>query len=249
MPLSHTIHVRFYGVLRDFLDAPLRNRRFTYVIKGCPSIKDTLEAIGVPHVAIDVIFVNKVPADFSRQLSEGDEIRVYPKGHPFKQRTVLHLQTQPPAFRFVIDSHLGKLVRHLRLLGFDSQYKTVFPDREIARTAVRERRIVLTRDKGLLKYKCLKWAYWVRSSDPQKQIREVIKYFGLQKHLRPFTLCVECNGKIWPVAKAKVQAQLPPKTRVFFKRFYRCRQCRRIYWKGSHYARLSRFIRKLKKKA
>jgi uncharacterized protein with PIN domain len=249
MPLSHTIYVRFFGKLRDFLDVSRRNRRFAYTIKGCPSVKDTLEAIGVPHVAIDAIFVNKVPCDFSRQLMEADEIRVYPKGHLLKKRAILHLQTKPPAFRFVVDSHLGKLVRHLRLLGFDSHYKTVFPDKEIAQLAVRERRIVLTRDKGLLKYKCLKWAYWVRSPDPEKQLREVVKHFGLQKHIRSFTLCVECNGEIRPVDKAKVLAKLLPKTRIFFKRFYRCRKCHRIYWKGSHYARLSRFIRKLKKKA
>jgi uncharacterized protein with PIN domain len=249
VPLPHIIHVRFFGELRDFLDVSRRNRRFAYTIKGCPAVKDTLEAVGVPHVAIDAIFVNKAPCDFARQLREGDEIRVYPKDHPLKKRSALHLQTKPPAFRFVIDSHLGKLVRHLRLLGFDARYKTVFPDKEIARSAVRERRIVLTRDKGLLKYKCLKWAYWVRSPDPKKQLREVVKHFSLQKHIRPFTLCVECNGKIKPVAKTKVLSQLPPKTRIYFKRFYRCRNCRRIYWKGSHYARLTRFIRKFKKKA
>jgi uncharacterized protein len=249
MPLSHIIHVRFFGELRDFLDGPLRNRRFAYTIKGCPSVKDTLEAIGVPHVAIDLIFVNKAPCDFSQQLKERDEIRVYPIKYPLKKRHILHLQSAPPHFRFVIDSHLGKLVRHLRLLGFDCCYKNVFPDREIARLAVREKRIVLTRDKGLLKYKCLRWAYWVRSPDPEKQIREVMKYFGLRRYIQPFTLCVECNGKIRPVAKSKVLDQLPPMTRISFKRFYRCSKCHRVYWQGSHFARLSRFIRKVRKKS
>jgi uncharacterized protein with PIN domain len=248
MPLVHTIQVRFYGELKDFLAAPLRGRRFSYLIKGCPSVKDTLEAIGVPHVAIDMILINGAPCDFSCQLREGDEVRVYPTGYRLKTKRASHLQSPPPQLRFVVDSHLGKLVRHLRLLGFDCRYKNVFPDQEIARVAVREQRIVLTRDKGLLKYKCLRWAYWVRSPDPEKQVREVVKHFGLRRHTRPFTLCVECNGKIRPVAKSRVLNQLPPMTRVHFKRFYRCRNCRRIYWPGSHYARLIRFIRKVSKK-
>ncbi len=248
MPLLHTIYIRFFGELKDFLPPSRKGRRFDYIIKGCPSVKDTLEAIGVPHVAVDSIFINQQACDFSYQLKEGDEIKVYPAGYNLKGRNILRLNPAPVRVHFIADSHLGKLARHLRLLGFNVLYQTVFPDKLIVRLAVRQRRIILTRDKGLLKHRCLRWGYWVRSFDPDRQVREVIKQYGLLRHLCPFCRCVECNGLIKAVAKARVLARLPPKTRMYYRRFYRCQKCRRIYWKGSHYRRMMLFIGRLRKK-
>jgi hypothetical protein len=244
--LSHTVHIRFYGQLADFLAPALRGRCFSYIIKGQASIKDTLEAVGVPHVAIDVIFVNRISRDFSYQVKEGDEIRVYPEYYPLRNKEAVHLLTSPPALRFVVDSHLGKLARRLRLLGFDTLYKTVFPDKDIVFLACRQRRIALTRDKGLLKHRSLRWGYWVRSIDALWQIREVVKKYRLARNLRPFSRCMECNGLLENVAKARITDQLPLKTRLYYKRFYRCKRCRHIYWKGSHYARLNDFIAHLR---
>ena len=248
MPLSHTVHVRFYGPLRDFLPPERRGRRFPCQIKGCPAVKDTLEALGVPHVEVDVILINRVSRGFSHQLAEGDIIQVYPTGRAPGADRLIRLSPPPPALKFVVDSHLGKLVRHLRLLGFDSCYRKLFPDADIAALAARQRRIVLTRDKGLLKYRCLRWGYWVRSPDPDEQIREVAERFSLRRSARPFSLCVECNGRIEPVRKSEVAGRLPPRTRAFYRRFYRCRRCRRVYWRGSHYAKMMLFLRRLERR-
>ena len=248
MPLIHNVHIRFYGDLGIFLEPSRRGRYFVHQIKGCPAVKDTLEALGVPHVAIDAILINGCSRNFSCQLKEGDQVLVYPPLYRRRIRGAIHLARLPRKIRFVIDSHLGKLVRHLRLLGFDAVYKNVFPDREIADIAARQRRIVLTRDKGLLKYRCLKWGYWVRSPDPAQQVREVIRRYDLWKHIRPFSLCVECGGQISRVAKKDIINQLPPKTRLCYNKFFRCRRCRHVYWRGSHYAKLILFIQRLKKR-
>lgn len=246
MTLSHTIHVRFYGDLGNLLSRQRRGKRFAYVIKGCPSVKDTLEALGVPHVLIDAIFVNHLSCYFSYQLTRGDNVKVYPAHYVLKNKKAIHLIDPLPTLRFVVDSHLGKLARRLRLLGFDTVYKTMFPDKDIVLLSCRQRRIVLTRDKGLLKYRYLRWGHWVHATDPAKQIKEVVKKYSLMKYVRPFSRCMECNGRLERVPKSQIISRLPAKTKLYYKCFYRCQRCCHIYWKGSHYALLNAFIARLR---
>jgi uncharacterized protein with PIN domain len=145
--------------------------------------------------------------------------------------------------RFVIDSHLGKLARHLRLLGFDCTYKNFFPDNEIVDVAQQERRIILTRDIGLLKHKRVQWGYWLKATDPNQQLKEVVKRYQLHSQIKPFSRCLECNGKIKRIAKNKVIDQLPQAVRENYTRFYLCRLCQKIYWQGSHYEKLLKIIK------
>jgi uncharacterized protein with PIN domain len=237
------IHIRFYGPLKDFLPLERKGRRFTCSVKGEPSIKDTIEALGVPHTAVEAIRVNRQNQDFYYQIKDNDHIDVYP--HGTKHHSLKRLLPPPKVLHFVVDSHLGKLARSLRLLGFDTVYKNVFPDKQIASLAVRQKRILLTRDLGLLKYKKLVWGYWVRSTNAQKQIKEVMGQYQLDQHLKPFTRCLECNGFIQPVLKTEIKELLPPKVRKYYTRFYRCKHCQHIYWRGSHYKKLKSFVRKI----
>jgi uncharacterized protein with PIN domain len=246
MPLSHTIDIRLFGILGDFVAPLRRSRRFEYSVKGCPSVKDTLEAIGVPHVAVDVIIVNGKSRDFLYQIKEGDDLQVYPEGY-LEDADLVHLVKAPVKIHFIADSHLGKLARDLRLLGFSVLYRNIFPDPLIVRLAALQQRIVLTRDKGLLKHRSLRWGYWVRSIDHKLQVREVLKRYDLIKRIIPFSRCVECNGPIKAVAKARIMDQLPPLTRKYFQSFTRCQKCRKIYWKGFHYRRLMLFVRQFKR--
>src|SRR4051812_30635770 len=110
----HQVHVRCFGGLKDFLPARQQGRHFSHSIKGYPSVKDTLEAIGVPHTAIGAIVVNGRKKNFSYQLQPEDRIKVYPWAK------------LPAIKKFILDSHLGKLARSLRLLGFDTLYQNVF---------------------------------------------------------------------------------------------------------------------------
>ncbi len=241
-----TVQFRFYGELNDFLPPPRKRQSFVYTVKGHPSVKDTVEALGVPHPEIGYLFVNGKPVDFAYQLQGEDKVVAYPINHLLKNKKLKCLRPPLPKIpQFVLDSHLGKLARHLRLLGFDTIYKKIFPDPEIIRTAEKEKRIILTRDVGLLKNKRVQWGRWIRAVDPDQQLKEVLNTFQLRSKIKPFKRCLECNGIIVHVAKTRIAKQLSSDTRKYFDRFYQCRSCRRIYWQGSHYEKLIRFVFKV----
>ncbi|WP_317175587.1 Mut7-C RNAse domain-containing protein [Pontibacter beigongshangensis] len=151
----------------------------------------------------------------------------------------------PVSDKFILDVHVGRLARALRLLGFDSRYQNDYADTSIAQLALKENRIVLTRDIGLLKHRSIHRGYWLRSQHLQEQLAEVIAYFRLGPRFETFSRCLACKGQIVPVPKAEVVDQLPPKTRRYFNEFYRCPSCRRVYWKGSHYERMQEFLQRL----
>lgn len=244
MTLSRTITCRFYAALNRFLAPHHRYRTFSHTVKGTPSVKDTLEALGVPHTEIDCIIVDGRSVGFKYHIRGGEHIRIYPEAKTVKLSKVLSLKPRLPVNpKFVLDVHLGKLARHLRLLGCDAVYDKEITDPEIINLAHRERRIVLTRDIGLLKHKQLRHGYFVRAIDPDRQIREVVKYFALAAKAHPFRLCLQCNGKIRKVSKLKIIHCLPEMTKKYYKEFYFCRNCGKIYWQGAHYKRLLKIIK------
>lgn len=190
-----------------------------------------------------MLLANGVPVDFSYSLQTGDKVEVYPSDAGREWPEGYSLQAKHPApDQFVLDVHLGKLARALRMLGFDTCYQNDYSDKTIAHIAETEKRIVLTRDVGLLKQKVIRWGYWLRS----QQLAEVVRYFNLRPHFAPFTRCIACNGNIREVPKENVLAQLPPDTKLYFNQFYQCDSCKRVYWKGSHYERMQQFVKKQK---
>ena len=134
--------------------------------------------------------------------------------------------------------NLGQLTRLLRLLGFDVLYSNAYADDEIAAISEAQGRIVLTRGRRLLHAKAVTHGTWVRSVWPRRQVDEVVRRFDLAGLIRPFSRCADCNGRIEPVAKDAVADRLEPKTKKFFEKFYRCPDCGKIYWEGSHVDRL-----------
>ncbi len=147
--------------------------------------------------------------------------------------------------KFIADVHLGKLARKLRLLGFDTCFESNLDDNEIIRMSLAESRVVLSRDKELINDSRITQGYRILSSDPREQIREVMIRFDLQNNLNPFSRCIDCNGMIENVSKESVNEYLPPKTRLYFDEFFRCRGCGKIYWEGSHYENMKKQIQNL----
>jgi uncharacterized protein with PIN domain len=144
--------------------------------------------------------------------------------------------------RFVLDGHLGKLARRLRLLGFDCAYATDSADEELVETSVGERRILLTRDRLLLRRRAVTHGYLLRSDRPDEQTREVVRRFQLAGSISPFTRCPACNGELVPVEKAAIEHRLAPGTRRTYDDFRTCPDCGRDYWQGAHHARLERLV-------
>jgi len=144
--------------------------------------------------------------------------------------------------KFILDVHLGKLARYLRMLGFDTLYENDYTDPEIVNIAKAEKRAVLTRDAELLKTKAIEEGYLINSKNYLEQLAEVIFRYDLSSKLKPFSRCMVCNGIIEKAAKEAVIDKLLPKTRQYYEEFYQCKSCERIYWKGSHYIKMQRFM-------
>lgn len=234
---------RFYEELNDFLPPERRRVAFRYSVAGTRSVKDAIEAIGVPHTEIDLILVDGHSVGFDRVLRGGERVAVYPVFERLDIAPLQHLRPRPlRAPRFVLDVHLGKLARHLRMAGFDSLYRRDYRDSELITLSLAEQRIILTRDKGLLKQRLVTHGYYVRQTGSEEQLREVVRALQLETGLRPFTRCRECNTELHEVPKAEVLARLPEKVRDAYERFQLCPGCGRIYWEGTHYARLRRLL-------
>lgn len=217
-----------------------------YLIRGNPSVKDSIEALGVPHVDVDMIIVNGEPVDFTRKLKDKDQISVYPVFESFDISGVSPLRAKPlRETKFILDVHLGKLVKYLRLCGLDTLYKNHFSDNEIIGMSLSEHRIILTRDRGILKNRKVTHGYWIRSQNPQEQLKEVLQRFDLKKSVRPFIRCLECNGELADIAMKEIVGKLQPKTRKYYTEFRLCNGCNRIYWEGSHYDRMKKFVDEL----
>jgi len=145
----------------------------------------------------------------------------------------------------VLDVHLGRLAAYLRMLGFDSQYRNCAGDAELVRISAEQERILLTRDRGLLKHSAVTRGYWLRQIDSRRQAAEVVRRFDLARSLRPFTRCMACNESLRPASKVEVYSRIPPLIAARHEKFHECIACRRVYWEGSHYQRMRRWIEEL----
>ncbi len=156
-------------------------------------------------------------------------------------------ESRPQAeLRFIADVHLGRLAKYLRMCGFDTLFQQDYDDREIIELSAKEGRIILTRDKDLLRSKKVRQGHLVHSDAPLEQIREILDVCRAAERIRPFTRCMECNGVMEHVGKEEIIDRLMPLTRDYYDEFKRCGTCGRIYWEGSHFARMKTFIMDLK---
>jgi len=237
---------RFYEELNDFLPSARKKKLFPYSFTGNPSVKDAIEALGIPHVEVDMILVNSNSVGFGYRLQSNDYVSVYPVFESLDISNLARLRDKPLRnLKFAADVHLGKLVKLTRLCGFDTYYRKDIIDKDLITLALYEARIILTRDKGLLKNKQVTHGYWIRSQNPDKQLTEIINRFDLKDQINLFTRCMECNGILSGVPKEDILDRLLPKTRQYYHDFKICGDCRRIYWEGSHYDRMRRHLEEL----
>jgi len=234
---------RFYEELNDFLPLAKKKVAFAHSFEGTPSIKDIIEAIGVPHAEVNLIQVNGQYVNFTYHLKNNDSVSVYPVSESLEISTVSPLQKKiGKEVKFILDVHLGKLAKHLRMCGFDTAYQNDYDDKKIIQIALDENRIILTRDIGLLKVKIVSHGYYIREQNPKGQLTEVLKRFDLYQTIAPFSRCIKCNGKLESIEKEKVLQDLEPLTQKYFNTFFRCTHCQSIFWEGSHFDHMKNFI-------
>jgi hypothetical protein len=237
------VSFRFYAELNDFLPPTQHQIPFVWHFHGMPTLSEALEAVGVPHSVVDLILVNGVSVAFDYRLRDGDRVAVYPVFESLDITPLLRLRPQPlrePTF--LLDVHLGKLAKYLRLLGFDTVYRNDYQDPDLIAMALRERRIILTRDRGLLQARAVTHGYWVRATAPSQQVREVLQRFDLRGLIRPFHRCLRCNGRVTSVEKSTILPRLLSHTARQYHEFFQCNTCQQLYWKGAHYRTMQAFL-------
>lgn len=234
-----TASFRFYDGLGDFIARERRGREFSTPCAREATVKHMIEALGVPHTEVELVLVNGEPGGFDQALREGDRVAVYPAFGRFEVRAPHPLRAWPEGpLRFVADAHLGGLARLLRMAGYDTLYDNHYHDDEIERIAHEQGRVLLTRDRELLKRRTVELGCYLHALDPPLQLRELFLRLRLGAGMRPFSLCLHCNLALRPVPKAEVLARLPPRVADTHDEFTTCDACRRVYWKGSHHARM-----------
>ena len=234
---------RFYAELNDFLHEDRRKRELEYNFSGNPSVKDAIEAIGIPHTEVDLILVNTQSKNFDYHIKNGDRISVYPVFESMDVSSVTQEREKPLRnLRFIADVNLGQLAKYMRMFGFDTLYENSYQDKDIINMANTENRVILTKDKGILKNGIVTRGYYVRNSRAKKQIEEVIRRFDLFLSINPFARCMRCNGLIKKVPKETIMDKLQPKTKLYYNDFYQCTSCGQIYWLGSHYEKMKKFM-------
>jgi uncharacterized protein len=239
------VYFRFYEELNDYLPEKRRKVWFEYSFSDPIFLKDAIKSFGVPAGEIDLILVNQQSKNFEYLLCDGDRISVYPVFELFELSGISLLRKKSlrnPTF--ICDVHLGRLCKYLRMIGLDSLYSNRYTPEEIIAISIREKRIILSRSWQLAKHKEVTHAYWIQSSEPLEQIKDLIIKLDLSGHIEPLIRCLNCNCKLLTIEKQEILQRLQPGTINYFQEFFHCPTCDQIYWKGSHFENMLDFIHK-----
>lgn len=247
------IRLRFHGDIKQILKPSERARQtICYLLNRRTSIKDIIESLGVPHTEVGSITTSDVQLGFEYIAVSGEAYDIYSnsvKSLPTKATTLR--PTPLSTYRFLVDINVGKLARLLRMAGFDTEAVLEFDHqpskREIAESGSGSNRILLSRDKEILKLRDVTFGRLIRSQAPYRQLKEVIDAYQLHPKILPFSRCMKCNHMLEPVAKEIINNELEPLTRKYYNRFKRCVSCKCIYWRGTHYQRMLDIIEHLSK--
>jgi uncharacterized protein len=221
----------FHPDLEFFLPRLSRGKTISLTFENHQSIKHLIESLGIPHVEVGLITANGAQVEFGYLPKDNDWIDIY----PIKPSC-------PDEPRFILDGHLGRLAAYLRMLGLDTLYQNHIQDSDLAYIAILDKRILLTRDRRLLMRKTIEQGYCLRSLEPLEQLSEIVKRFELADRVTPFKRCLRCNGTLYEVNKKDILDRLLPLTKKHYEEFVYCPNCNQIYWKGSHYERMSALI-------
>ena len=234
---------RFYAELNDFLPQAQRKRQIEQVFEPPVPVRHLIETLGIPHTEVEVVLVNGESVDLECPVQDGDQVSVYPMFESLDISPVLKIRQSPLRNpRFLADAHLGKLAHLLRMLGFDTLYFNDAGDRHLAGLSADQGRVLLTRDKALLMRRRVMHGCFIRSTEPRRQLHQVLCRMDLLHMLRPFSRCMECNSPLQSVAKDRVIEKLPIGVARHYNAFWRCTGCARVYWKGHHYRAMQDWI-------
>lgn len=155
--------------------------------------------------------------------------------------------------KFIIDHNAGKLVKWLRMLGYDTIFFAGSDDAEMVSCALAEGRIILTRDTGIIKRRLITSgripAVLLTSEIAGEQMKQVMRSLDIGNYIAPFTRCLECNVLLEERKKEEVRDRIPPYVYKTQNNYMECPSCRRIYWKGTHWQAMMDRIKQLDSEA
>jgi uncharacterized protein with PIN domain len=209
-----------------FLPTARRRDRFEVGWDRTSSLAHVVEAAGIPLTEVGQLVRGPEP---------DAEVRVGAVQRPQRPQ-------RPGGWAggYVLDIHLGALARRMRLLGLDTAWPDEAGDPALVVRANAEGRVLLTQDRGLLKRRALWAGAYVRGSDPDDQLDDVLDRF--RPTITPWSRCTACNGELAAVDRADVAHLLEPGTLRSQEHFAQCPDCRRVYWPGAHAPRLERVV-------
>jgi uncharacterized protein len=238
-----TATLRFYAELNDFLPPGRRQRDWTIAFAGPAPVRHLIEVCGVPHTEVELIVRDGHSIDLETVVEAGERIAVYPMFESLDVRPALRLRPEPlRTLRFVADAHLGALAGRLRMLGFDTLWHNDIGDAELARSADREHRILLTRDRRLLMRRSVTHGCYIRATSTDVQLAYLVERLQLCSEIAPFSRCIVCNGPMVAAEPGTIPDSVPPGVRRSRAHYWRCDACGKVYWKGSHWAAMARRI-------
>lgn len=267
-PKTSTLSLEFAPELWLFLKPRDRGAQVIVPHDGTSSLGHVIESCGVPLTEIGPIRPGPVPATGSSPgsaprpgteagpasgpasgaVSGAAPTAVVAPSHRPRAGDVFQIpaveRPQPiPGTRpsFLLDVHLGALARRLRLVGVDTDYENDLDDDTLVERANRDRRVLLTRDRGILRRRGLWLGAYVRGARSDDQFLDVLDRFA--PPLAPFTRCTACNGLLASVDKPAIEDSLLPGTRRSYEAFARCAVCGRVYWPGAHRSRLDALVK------
>ncbi|KOG32770.1 Mut7-C RNAse domain-containing protein [Streptomyces resistomycificus] len=227
------IHVEFAPELALFVPHGRRSGATPLATDGVSTLGHVVESLGVPLTEVGALVVDGHEVPVSHIPAAGESVRVRPVERP------QHVPGAP--LRFLLDVHLGTLARRLRLLGVDAAYEsTDIGDPALATRSAAEKRVLLSRDRGLLRRRELWAGGYVYSTRPEEQLQDVLDRF--RPELSPWTRCTACNGTLRKATKEEVAHQLEGGTERSYDVFAQCRECGRAYWKGAHHEQLEAIV-------
>jgi hypothetical protein len=191
----------------------------------------------VPLTEVGGLRVDGRPVDPGHVPAPGESVQVAAVAKP----QAVGSAAGDAAPRFLLDIHLGTLARRMRLLGLDTAYENPdIGDAALAARSAAEQRIMLSRDRGLLRRRELYAGAFVYSHRPDEQLDDILTRFA--PPLAPWTRCTACNGKLAALTKDQARGRLPDGTERTYDTFAECTACGQAYWRGAHYARLTAIV-------
>ncbi len=197
------------------------------------TVAHVVQSVGVPVTEAGDVLLDGVTVDRrmlrSTRVGNATSLLIPPRSRP-----------QDSARGFLLDVHLRALARRMRLLGLDVEYGPHADDDELAARSAAVRRVLLTRDRGLLFRAAVFDGALIRHDDVDDQLDDVLDRFDPDP--APWTRCLRCGFPLEDATAEEVAPLVEPGTRRTYREFSRCTGCGRVYWRGAHGRRLQAII-------